>query len=50
MSRVLLKCTLDSVLGNLLSGYDIAITKGAMLDLVDHFQLTPAFHNLNTNL
>lgn len=50
MSRVLLKCALASALGGLLSGYDIVITNGAMLDLVEHFQLTPAFHNLNISL
>lgn len=50
MDRVLLKCTLASALGGLLFGYDTVIINGAMLDLVEHFQLTPAFHNLNINL
>lgn len=50
MDRVLLKCTLASALGGILFGYDTVIINGAMLDLVEHFQLTPAFHNLTIDL
>jgi sugar porter (SP) family MFS transporter len=42
MNRVLLRCTIASALGGLLFGYDTVIINGAMLDLVRHFQLTPA--------
>ena len=42
MNKVLLKCTIASALGGLLFGYDTVIINGAMIDLVKHFQLTPA--------
>ncbi len=42
MNRVLLTCTVAAALGGLLFGYDTVIINGAMLDLVKHFQLTPA--------
>ncbi len=42
MNRTLLKCTIASALGGLLFGYDTVIINGAMLDLVRHFQLSPA--------
>lgn len=42
MNRTLLKCTFASALGGLLFGYDTVIINGAMLDLVRHFQLSPA--------
>jgi sugar porter (SP) family MFS transporter len=42
MNKTLLKCTIASALGGLLFGYDTVIINGAMLDLVRHFQLTPA--------
>lgn len=42
MNRILLKCTIASALGGLLFGYDTVIINGAMLDLVRHFQLSPA--------
>jgi len=42
MNRVLIRCTIASALGGLLFGYDTVIINGAMLDLVKHFQLTPA--------
>jgi len=44
MNKVLLKCTIASALGGLLFGYDTVIINGAMIDLVKHFQLTPALH------
>ena len=42
MNRILLTCTVAAALGGLLFGYDTVIINGAMLDLVKHFQLTPA--------
>jgi sugar porter (SP) family MFS transporter len=42
MNRILIQCTIASALGGLLFGYDTVIINGAMLDLVRHFQLTPA--------
>jgi sugar porter (SP) family MFS transporter len=42
MNRVLIRCTIASALGGLLFGYDTVIINGAMLDLVRHFDLTPA--------
>ncbi len=42
MNRVLIQCTIASALGGLLFGYDTVIINGAMLDLVRHFNLTPA--------
>ncbi len=42
MNRVLIRCTIASALGGLLFGYDTVIINGAMLDLVRHFNLTPA--------
>jgi sugar porter (SP) family MFS transporter len=42
MNRTLIKCTIASALGGLLFGYDTVIINGAMLDLVKHFNLTPA--------
>ncbi len=42
MNKVLIKCTIASALGGLLFGYDTVIINGAMLDLLRHFQLTPA--------
>ncbi len=42
MNRVLLTCTVAAALGGLLFGYDTVIINGAMLDLIKHFQLTPA--------
>jgi MFS family permease len=42
MNKVLLKCTIASALGGLLFGYNTVIINGAMIDLVKHFQLTPA--------
>ena len=42
MNRILLTCTVAAALGGLLFGYDTVIINGAMLDLVRHFQLTPA--------
>ncbi|HQB37608.1 MAG TPA: MFS transporter, partial [Bacteroidales bacterium] len=42
MNKTLLKCTGAAALGGLLFGYDTVIINGAMLDLVRHFQLTPA--------
>jgi len=42
MNRVLIQCTLASALGGLLFGYDTVIINGAMLGLIDYFQLTPA--------
>ena len=41
MNKVLLSCTLAAALGGLLFGYDTVIIKGAMLDLVKYFHLTP---------
>ena len=42
MNKVLLTCTVAAALGGLLFGYDTVIINGAMLDLVRHFELTPA--------
>ncbi len=42
MNRILIRCTVASALGGLLFGYDTVIINGAMLDLVRHFNLTPA--------
>lgn len=42
MNKILIRCTAASALGGLLFGYDTVIINGAMLDLVRHFQLTPA--------
>jgi sugar porter (SP) family MFS transporter len=42
MNKILLQCTIASALGGLLFGYDTVIINGAMLDLVRHFELTPA--------
>ena len=42
MNIVLIQCTIASALGGLLFGYDTVIINGAMLDLVRHFNLTPA--------
>jgi sugar porter (SP) family MFS transporter len=42
MNKILIQCTIASALGGLLFGYDTVIINGAMLDLVRHFQLTPA--------
>lgn len=42
MNKILIRCTVASALGGLLFGYDTVIINGAMLDLVRHFQLTPA--------
>jgi sugar porter (SP) family MFS transporter len=42
MNRVLIQCTIAAALGGLLFGYDTVIINGAMLDLVRHFNLTPA--------
>jgi sugar porter (SP) family MFS transporter len=42
MNRILIRCTIASALGGLLFGYDTVIINGAMLDLVKHFNLTPA--------
>lgn len=42
MNKILIRCTLASALGGLLFGYDTVIINGAMLDLVNHFHLTPA--------
>lgn len=42
MNKTLIKCTIASSLGGLLFGYDTVIINGAMLDLIKHFQLTPA--------
>jgi sugar porter (SP) family MFS transporter len=42
MNKVLIQCTIASALGGLLFGYDTVIINGAMLDLVRHFNLTPA--------
>ncbi|MBK7709805.1 MAG: sugar porter family MFS transporter [Bacteroidales bacterium] len=42
MNKVLIQCTIASALGGLLFGYDTVIINGAMLDLVKHFNLTPA--------
>jgi sugar porter (SP) family MFS transporter len=42
MNKILIQCTIASALGGLLFGYDTVIINGAMLDLVRHFNLTPA--------
>lgn len=42
MNRVLLTCTLAAALGGLLFGYDTVIINGAMLYLVQYFELSPA--------
>jgi sugar porter (SP) family MFS transporter len=42
MNKILIQCTVASALGGLLFGYDTVIINGAMLDLVRHFNLTPA--------
>jgi sugar porter (SP) family MFS transporter len=42
MNKILIRCTIASALGGLLFGYDTVIINGAMLDLVKHFNLTPA--------
>lgn len=42
MNKILIRCTIASALGGLLFGYDTVIINGAMLDLVRHFNLTPA--------
>ncbi len=42
MNKILIRCTFASALGGLLFGYDTVIINGAMLDLVRHFELTPA--------
>jgi sugar porter (SP) family MFS transporter len=42
MNKTLLTCTAASALGGLLFGYDTVIINGAMLDLVRHFELSPA--------
>ena len=42
MNKILLRCTGAAALGGLLFGYDTVIINGAMLDLVRHFQLSPA--------
>ncbi len=42
MNKVLIQSTIASALGGLLFGYDTVIINGAMLDLVRHFNLTPA--------
>ena len=42
MNKILIKCTVASALGGLLFGYDTVIINGAMIDLVKHFQLSPA--------
>ena len=42
MNKLLIRCTIASALGGLLFGYDTVIINGAMLDLVRHFNLTPA--------
>lgn len=42
MNKILITCTLVAALGGLLFGYDTVIINGAMLGLVEYFQLSPA--------
>lgn len=42
MNKILIQSTIAAALGGLLFGYDTVIINGAMLDLVRHFDLSPA--------